>query len=564
MSFLKLSFVSRSDEISLSSTTFRLETGGPEIRSIRSTAVLSGAGTFQWTAAVKALSLFFLQAKRERTLAGPCLEGEAGSAAASLDYALSKEPSWMSDIFGSDEEGRPCLHSFIRRVNPNRKRPGPVQLYLTSRRLSPDSIAVFLDGSEVHAEGVTKISESVELQLRNEKKFGRGRPSSSRETVDIRRSPWTLLRAALPAYPALASAIGRRERIGDQSGWLFPNLQESYLQWASEEILCELSRSENFSKDSHADSLCRIAELEDYRRIVGSDVRALESIGPLSEMERHGMSNSTESAQSVPPTAVRLTCESIGCAALFVYLSELEGLPFHLDFPFERTADTVHAMLNGDRERAGDLCSINIASAAQYFKNARRAKREYVPLLFSPKGTIRALVSERSKEQRLVVSKDLQRSDSILGFYLRSLSPRQVVISNSESPSLISWFPYTQLITTIHGARLLTPRRPTGSCPDFRIDNILFCHRELALDARRLRELCVQLRHAWLSLRESSRLRDLVAALLVTDNRYMTLLRRRMEFSEHEEAKLAASSGSRGRDERSKTPISNLPPRPLC
>ena len=62
----------------------------------KSEGAYSGYASFQWTAGVKALVIFFLRSRcasaqdSERVV----LEGEDGSLASSLDYALGKLPLW--------------------------------------------------------------------------------------------------------------------------------------------------------------------------------------------------------------------------------------------------------------------------------------------------------------------------------------------------------------------------------------------------------------------------------------------------------------------------------------
>ena len=98
----------------------------------------AGIGTFQWTRAVRAMSQLLVKqaltgCRRGRGGESPMpalLSGYAGSLAASLDYALSKQPQWLHDMFGTTSRGDSVARLIFRRMNPERKRPGPVQVFV--------------------------------------------------------------------------------------------------------------------------------------------------------------------------------------------------------------------------------------------------------------------------------------------------------------------------------------------------------------------------------------------------------------------------------------------------
>ncbi len=103
------------------------------------------AGSFQWTSAVKALGL--LVAKAALNPQNSTIQGLGGSLASSLDYALSKQPIWVTDMFGCDQQGISFARRLILRTNPERKRPGPVVLAVNYVYLPATSIEVFSDGA---------------------------------------------------------------------------------------------------------------------------------------------------------------------------------------------------------------------------------------------------------------------------------------------------------------------------------------------------------------------------------------------------------------------------------
>ncbi len=111
------------------------------------------SGSFKWSSAVRALSALILRTvcKHSGSVEGvePSIHGESLSLASSLDYALSKEPAWMIEMFGSDLTGRCFLRKLIYRTNPERKYPGPVILTLNKNCLHPDSIRIFWNSQVV-------------------------------------------------------------------------------------------------------------------------------------------------------------------------------------------------------------------------------------------------------------------------------------------------------------------------------------------------------------------------------------------------------------------------------
>jgi len=113
------------------------------------------AHSFQWTKAVRALSLLFastaysFQAEGKGRNFTTLLTGYQGSLAASLDYALSKQPHWLCDMFGVTKDGDSVARRLILRSNPECKRPGPVSVSLNNRFICPSQIVICDDLGEL-------------------------------------------------------------------------------------------------------------------------------------------------------------------------------------------------------------------------------------------------------------------------------------------------------------------------------------------------------------------------------------------------------------------------------
>lgn len=117
----------------------------------KANGAFEGAGTFQWTSAVKAVALLAVSTVLTRyedseKNSAAILSGGTGSLAASLDYAISKRPGWLVDTFGYDNSGGSFASTLFRRSNPERKRPGPVTIAFDSRLLAADDIEILIAG----------------------------------------------------------------------------------------------------------------------------------------------------------------------------------------------------------------------------------------------------------------------------------------------------------------------------------------------------------------------------------------------------------------------------------
>ncbi len=116
---------------------------------------------FPWTAAVQTIASLLVSSKLESEPF--ILEGGEGSAASSLDAALSKPPNWLLDMFGSDSHGSAIAGRLFKRSNPERKRPGPVAVALNPSQLGPEGVRVFIDMTEA---GNTQLQELAQALRR--------------------------------------------------------------------------------------------------------------------------------------------------------------------------------------------------------------------------------------------------------------------------------------------------------------------------------------------------------------------------------------------------------------
>jgi len=143
--------------VELVETSFSDSEAGVHSRSVRgkTAGAFRNVGSFQWTTAVKALSLLCIKAGLAQRVGvakvDHRLAGDKGSLAASLDYAISKQPEWLMEMFEVDSEGISLMRRLVRRTNPERKRPGPVVLGFSEGALESVRFRFTLNGTPVES-----------------------------------------------------------------------------------------------------------------------------------------------------------------------------------------------------------------------------------------------------------------------------------------------------------------------------------------------------------------------------------------------------------------------------
>jgi hypothetical protein len=136
-----LSFVTFESSVALNQTVFSHSLLGRRLISVRGSTAPPDVGTFRWSSGVRGLSLLLTRqaivGMARRTEEGnghdsASIEGDTNSLAASLDYAISKQPLWLQDMFGATPQGTAISKLLFRRMNPDRKRPGPVTVFIAN------------------------------------------------------------------------------------------------------------------------------------------------------------------------------------------------------------------------------------------------------------------------------------------------------------------------------------------------------------------------------------------------------------------------------------------------
>lgn len=167
-----LSFVTCHNSLTLNRASFRHPLLQEERVTIRGASAPHAFGNFRWSSGVRAVALLLVKQavvldRRRNGNDAPfdpaAIEGHEHSVAASLDYALSKQPLWLQDMFGVSAQGVQISRLLFRRVNPDRKRPGPVIIFISNKDFD---VVIEVDGRKVH--------DSIELQQLQERLEAQG------------------------------------------------------------------------------------------------------------------------------------------------------------------------------------------------------------------------------------------------------------------------------------------------------------------------------------------------------------------------------------------------------
>ncbi len=173
----------------------------------KGSAAMGAYGSFQWSSAVQGLCLLLLRAKlravsklvttsAETESVGVSnnsnIQGGAHTLAASLDYAISKQPIWLRELFGVDKYGTSLIRRLVHRHNPERKRPGDTIIGINAEQLHSEDISVVVGMVKVEdTEALSKLVEWIESQkskvIKVAAKDSVSRPKSQLRARSLRR-----------------------------------------------------------------------------------------------------------------------------------------------------------------------------------------------------------------------------------------------------------------------------------------------------------------------------------------------------------------------------------------
>ena len=496
-----------------------------DLRSVRGKT--SGAqrnlGSFQWTPAVKALSFLLLNHLAEGRAEGAAtsstgfiLSGEAGTLASTLDYALSKQPAWLLDMFGVDKHGTPIINRLIRRTNPERKRPGPVSLALQPQAPGTLRIKVFL--------GLRELSLATEILALAEQ-----------------------IRAATEGAPQRVSFPETDnsyliELVEDlQSGWE-SQLKRIYLTECQE----MLRQTVVFSPRLYRERLTEISEDSALEQISGHrlEVKGEYDLG-LNSSQRLGLLAAGYGDRFFKnpgePLRVAMPIGNAGALAIFTYLKEVCGLAIEIGPHFIFSPDLVRYVYDGTGKDQFDAFTLTLPSGARLISSA--AEKTFTPFMLMPRVSHR-IIAPKAAEQagKLATGTFLVTSDPVTNAYwyfedlrLRGeLNKRKISFENQLPDEMtftlrqgdpttraVLWFPHYQFNSLMNDC--INVDKPT---PDANKEMVMFVNNRLLAEKEKAFALSVVIRDAWLTLLQNPKELERTVDRILTERDYVKLLNR--------------------------------------
>lgn len=491
-----------------------------------------GTKSFQWTPAVRALAIFFLRAKaRFLSLEQPLLSGEAGSPAASLDYALSKQTSWLFEMFGWNEDGQSLAKTFILRTNPNRKRPGPVSLSLCTHAFCVDDVQIFVDEREIDDCGILEVvANQIEAswQARN-----RSRAKVSAE-VSIKEEAELPNTSSFAPNKAKGLALSRVKQV----------LRAEFRQ----EIINGLVQTDIFDRASVNNSVLQINENPSFKGIVNKPVSLSSPVDDsLAPSERLGVADSSLWLKQMlcqdRPLKVATAVSTLAANAIFLYLKHTKGYHIELNHRYVHALEISNRILRNELREVPDICVMAMAPAASMFSLGSRLA--YHPLMFFPKTSHRLIAPKGADTKHAKKGFGryllLQDEPSSASFYFDDLERQNFFDKKKQrlehkepfdalgelksgDPELrsVMFFPYHSFNRHFNNCRYLDD----GSNPAVYKEMVLLVHQSLWEEQERVRALNIAVRDAWIEIRGSRMLLEKLIGMMLDDDEYFSFLSR--------------------------------------
>ncbi len=458
---------------------------------------------FQWSQGVRALALLTVRTALSAT--DPCaadvaLSGEGNSLAASLDYAITKQPRWIEDMFGLDARGRSLVRRIIKRSNPERKREGPVTLTVNEAALPPQSIEIFQSGRKiVDADMLRRLAEQLQ-------------------------------------FPAPSLFAVRSESFTPPPVKIdLKFLEASFIR----ETFNMLWQSDIFNHERAQERIKKIHNSVSVRSRLGKNARLFGDMDlKLTPRERLGVYATDDGMRAAvnrdEPIRCIIPLIFVASHVLFDFLRVEKGFHLTVDFKWSHGVEVRRAVVEHTLE--ADVFALGIGPATTLLSRAARS-HSYEPYFLLPGIThgVTALEGRSGREQRLNYGRYLLLCDeaSTPLFCFEELQERGLVSSGAVSmqhaepeltfsllregdPDLrfLTIFPHYALHEKL-GRCAITPISEVGLKEMF-----LFAHQSFLADRARARCFDIALRNAWLELRSDPSAIARVVKRLLHDKEY--------------------------------------------
>jgi len=495
---------------------------------------------FLWSIGVQALCVLFVRTRAKlKDENAATISGDGATLAASLDYALSRQPNWLTDIFGSDSHGVCIARRIILRSNPERKRPGPVTLCVNLKALPVENIEVCIDGTIVTD---TNVLEKLASQIESN---SASRANQVRVIKSEEDTKWQVAKTKLENLES--------DLMPDMPRPFHLKVWRDYFQSITTQyITATLHRTDIFSKGSMAKLINDAQENPLFIRFAGRKAQLYSEIDlNLSSANRLGLLENENELKKQLCSEKAISCAYpiffSPASAIFQYLKNIKGYNIANSYKYATTVELANTMVQGSFNEPPDLSVLSIAGAAILLKS--RAAKMYRPLMMMPRIYHQVIRTKdrRAKNQNGSASKNKRHfllpkelKGSELFYFDRltrngTVNTRNTVTENIEIDeeiaffrecdsqiNLVSGFPITNFNILLNNCEIVPEDNYRGAD----MEAILFAHESLFENKKKLTSIVIAIRDAWLELREGGSPLNQITHSMVNDKSFLTYAKR--------------------------------------
>lgn len=532
--------------------------------------------SFRWSQAVQALCLLMLKHASGCLTKGPSLEpaaieGAEGSLALSLDYALGKQPQWLLSMFGADKSGLCYLRRFVQRINPEHKRPGPVQVVLPQRLQGYGTefqVQVFADDEEVHS-----LASLQELQRRLNLSVTENKKEHKASTESFTHQ---LLLGAGNGLPTNGHINGHSNGADPGYGLFASHQGQSFLcQLLFNEAQEMLHSTELFLPHKLDLSLKRITKNSYFQKLVGRNREIPLSLEPSGyASQRIGLAAdhaAVGGALRQEPLRIVVPPVLLGAVVVLTHLRDRHHFPLELDFSFPHATAFLQSLLHGAITELPDACVLTLANTAHLIGAGKRSG--FRPFILMPKERYRIVSPVAANATRPSLGEGeyafIYDYPSSQSYYFHELQATARV--QRKNVSILNIEPWETIGLLRNGS---TDLRAILCFPHYAFEQVfndcvfvdnpadglketfLCCSQSLQAKPQLMSALNIAIRNAWLELLEEPPLLHNLVSGLAQDTEYLKMLtrtcglfmlseeqRRRIDEYKVDESKLVGNNG---------------------
>lgn len=489
-------------------------------------------GTFRWSNGVRAFCALVVRYK----LYAPSstqgeIKGESGSIASSLDYAMSKEPLWLTDMFGVDANGKSLVHRIVTRINPERKRPGPVVLQVNSKSLPKDDIHIYLNESRVtEPRGLFAILSSI-------------CPEESLDDDIEEHREGSLKQAHLPTKAL--EFVHTQIQNGDAP---FPFHDARHRQFLYKiyrrEVFLMLHATNIFSPLTIKKAISRFLSDPTCDSLLGNNKGYFISLDTRSfPSERLGLLPAEHPhLRKRDPLHVVVEPGQAPALCVLYFLKYFLNWPVDIDFQVAHSVEVVHRLNTGSYQKEPDVCLLTTVASTALFSS--KAAESYSPITIMPKISHRVVMPNSAEDMNRTGDFSLRfmtETPGTASFFYNNLvgsgriNPKKIDRKHNE-PDEITYllsegdpnirglmaFPHYDFNVLFNNCKIIE-----DSDPDIgNIETLMLAHKRVTSQPGVIQSFESAVRHAWIELKTNSKTLEGVLSLLLSDHRYLKTVSR--------------------------------------